>query len=151
VLRYRYSDPHALKLPHHDRKSRDLLWGGGGTEICSDPPNTVSYRYINPCRQRSVEELSLNGAVAEQMHYNTKLGFILFLIYLFFYSGFVFLNTFSPKTMERTPIEGINFAIWFGFALILTAFLLALIYGFRCRPEGEETGLEKRDGEEQRS
>ncbi len=58
-----------------------------------------------------------------------KLGLVLFLIYLALYGGFVLLNAFSPKTMEQTPLAGVNLAIWYGFGLIAAALVLALIYG----------------------
>ena len=64
-----------------------------------------------------------------------KLRFILFGIYLLLYGGFVFLNAFSPETMERTPLAGVNLAIWYGFGLILAAFVLAMIYGWWGAPE----------------
>ncbi|MCH2113370.1 MAG: DUF485 domain-containing protein [Pirellulales bacterium] len=63
---------------------------------------------------------------------NRRIGLILFLLYLALYGGFVLLNAFSPKTMETTPLAGINFAILYGFALIVAAFVLALIYGRLC-------------------
>ena len=59
----------------------------------------------------------------------SRLGLILFLLYLLLYGGFVFLNAFSPKTMEVTPFAGVNLAILYGFGLILAAFVLAMIYG----------------------
>jgi uncharacterized membrane protein (DUF485 family) len=65
---------------------------------------------------------------------NARLGLWLFAIYLAFYAGFVLLAAFSPKTMESTPLAGVNLAIWYGFALILAAFVLALVYGWLCRP-----------------
>jgi uncharacterized membrane protein (DUF485 family) len=65
---------------------------------------------------------------------NARLGVILFFVYLAFYAGFVLLAAFSPATMARTPWAGVNLAIWYGFALILAAFALALLYGWLCRP-----------------
>ena len=38
---------------------------------------------------------------------NLRLGLLLFGIYLVLYGGFVFLNAFSPQTMERMPMAGI--------------------------------------------
>ena len=35
--------------------------------------------------------------------------------------------------MQRTPYAGVNLAIWYGFALIIAAFVLALLYGLLCR------------------
>ena len=64
---------------------------------------------------------------------NSRIGLALFFVYLAFYAGFVLLAAFSPETMERTPYAGVNLAIWYGFALILAAFILALLYGFLCR------------------
>jgi uncharacterized membrane protein (DUF485 family) len=63
---------------------------------------------------------------------NTRLGLTLFVVYLMFYGGFVGLAAFSPETMARTPWAGINLAIWYGVALIVTAILLALVYGWVC-------------------
>jgi len=70
---------------------------------------------------------------------NSKIGFILFSIYLVLYGGFVFLNAFSPTTMEATPIAGVNLAILFGFGLIIAALVLSLIYGFLAGSDDEES------------
>ena len=64
---------------------------------------------------------------------NSRVGLLLFFVYLAFYAGFVLLAAFSPETMERTPWAGVNLAIWYGFALIAAAFVLALLYGLLCR------------------
>ncbi|MEO1993665.1 MAG: DUF485 domain-containing protein [Planctomycetaceae bacterium] len=63
---------------------------------------------------------------------NTKLGLRLFMVYLVFYLGFMLLTAFSASTMESTPVAGVNLAILYGFALILGAFFLALVYGLLC-------------------
>ena len=64
---------------------------------------------------------------------------VLFVLYLLLYGGFVFINTFSPETMEATPVMGVNVAILYGFGLIVSAFVLALIYGVLSGPtEGEK-------------
>ena len=74
------------------------------------------------------------------LSYNAKLGLLLFVLYTLFYGGFVFLNAFSASTMEKTPLTGVNLAILYGFALIIGAFLLALLYGVLCKPEdGQST------------
>jgi uncharacterized membrane protein (DUF485 family) len=67
------------------------------------------------------------------IHRNSRIGLVLFFVYLAFYAGFVLLAAFSPKAMERAPWAGVNLAIWYGFALILAAFVLALLYGALCR------------------
>ena len=66
---------------------------------------------------------------------NARIGLILFVVYLAFYGGFVLLAAFSPATMAKLPWAGVNLAIWYGFALIAAALLLALIYGYLCRIE----------------
>ena len=68
---------------------------------------------------------------------SSRLGLVLFAIYLVLYSGFVLLNTFAPATMEATPWAGINVAILYGIGLIAAAVVLALIYGIVCGT-GEE-------------
>jgi uncharacterized membrane protein (DUF485 family) len=60
---------------------------------------------------------------------SSRLGMSLFAIYLAMYGGFVLLNTFSPATMDRLPWAGINFAVLYGFVLIIGAVVLAFIYG----------------------
>ena len=69
-----------------------------------------------------------------------RIGLALFAVYLVLYGGFVLLAAFSPETMEATPLAGVNVAIWYGFGLIVAALVLALIYGWACRPSvGDET------------
>jgi len=71
--------------------------------------------------------------------YNSRLGIVLFIVYLLLYGGFVLLNAFAPETMEVTPISGVNLAILYGFGLIIAAFVLALVYGLLCkRADNEE-------------
>ena len=53
------------------------------------------------------------------------------------YGGFVLINTFAPEMMEQTPIDGINLAIIYGFGLIVSALVLALIYGALCKGEDD--------------
>jgi uncharacterized membrane protein (DUF485 family) len=64
---------------------------------------------------------------------NTRLGLMLFAVYLLLYGGFVLLAAFSPSTLKSTPLAGVNLAVWYGFGLIAAAFVLALIYGWACR------------------
>jgi uncharacterized membrane protein (DUF485 family) len=62
-----------------------------------------------------------------------RYGIALFLIYLAFYAGFVLLNAFWPEVMDEVLAAGVNLAIWYGFALIVLALVLALIYDWLCR------------------
>ena len=67
---------------------------------------------------------------------NSRIGLVLFFLYLLLYGGFVLLNAFSPSTMEATPIAGVNVAILYGFGLIVAAFVMALVYGFALHRRG---------------
>jgi len=71
---------------------------------------------------------------------NARLGLVLFFVYLVFYGSFVLINAFAPSIMARTPWAGVNLAIWYGFALIVAAFVLALLYGVLCREETRSAG-----------
>jgi uncharacterized membrane protein (DUF485 family) len=63
----------------------------------------------------------------------TRLGLILFALYLALYVGFVLLNALAPERTETTPFAGINLAILYGLGLIFAAFLLSLVYEVLCR------------------
>ena len=63
---------------------------------------------------------------------HARYGMWLFLVYLVFYAGFVLLNAFRPEVMDEVPAAGVNLAIWYGFALIVAALVLALLYGWLC-------------------
>ena len=77
---------------------------------------------------------------------NTRLGLVLFAVYLVFYGGFVLLAAFSPDSLAVLPWAGVNLAIWYGFGLILAALLLALIYGWICRGDEEANRTTGRAG-----
>ena len=69
---------------------------------------------------------------------HSRLGLGLFLLYLLLYGGFVLLNTFSPETMEATPLAGVNVAILYGIGLILAALVLAISYGVFSKSEDDQ-------------
>ncbi|MEX2187201.1 MAG: DUF485 domain-containing protein [Pirellulales bacterium] len=73
---------------------------------------------------------------AATMARNSRSGLVLFAVYLVFYVAFVVLTAFAAEWM-RTEVAGVNVAIYAGFALIAGAFLLALVYLWRCR-SGDE-------------
>ena len=69
---------------------------------------------------------------------NARVGLILFAVYLAFYAGFVLVNAFTPSAMDTLLPGGLNAAAVSGFALILGAFVIALLYARLCRkPAGE--------------
>ena len=72
------------------------------------------------------------------MSKRSRLGPILFGLYLLLYGTFVLLAAFSPATMDR-PIAGINLAVWFGFGLIGAAVIMALIYGMFAPVDAGDT------------
>jgi uncharacterized membrane protein (DUF485 family) len=67
-----------------------------------------------------------------------RIGLLLFAVYLVLYGGFVLLAAFSPQSMEVTPLAGVNLAIWYGFGLIVAAFVLALVYGWASRSKSDQ-------------
>jgi len=62
----------------------------------------------------------------------SRLGIILFFVYLAVYAGFVAINTVRPKLMQRVVIAGLNLAVVYGFGLILLAIIMGLIYNALC-------------------
>ncbi len=70
---------------------------------------------------------------------NARLGLGLFVFYLAFYVAFVFVNAFAPQAMESTPVGGVNLAVLSGFALIILAIVMSLVYGFLCKADDEAT------------
>lgn len=63
---------------------------------------------------------------------NSRLGLMLFTLYLAFYAGFVLLTAFRADWM-RAEVAGLSIAILYGVALIGGAFVLAVIYLWLCR------------------
>ena len=91
--------------------------------------------------------MTTSDTPSSQRQFNTRLGLILFVIYLAFYLGFVLINAFAADFMETVVLAGLNLAIVYGFGLIGLALLLALIYGGLCREE-PSTVSEDSAGEE---
>jgi uncharacterized membrane protein (DUF485 family) len=73
---------------------------------------------------------------------NSRLGSVLFVIYVTLYTLFVLLNAFAPSIMDRTPLAGINVAILYGVGLIFAALVLALIYGAFSGPAATDGGVD---------
>ena len=68
---------------------------------------------------------------------NSKLGLWLFAFYGLVYGLFVIVSAFAPNSMEMVAVAGLNVAVVWGFALILLALVLSLVYGTMCSDEGE--------------
>jgi uncharacterized membrane protein (DUF485 family) len=75
------------------------------------------------------------------VNYKSRLGIIMFVIYTIFYAGFVAINLISPLVMETTVLLGLNLAVVYGFALIILALILALVYDGLCRRKENELNV----------
>ncbi len=71
------------------------------------------------------------------MNANARIGLILFSLYLLFYVGFVAVNAFSPESMERSVLSGLNLALVYGFGLIIGAVVLSGVYGLISRDSAD--------------
>jgi uncharacterized membrane protein (DUF485 family) len=69
--------------------------------------------------------------------HNTRMGVILFVVYVAFYGGFMALSAFWPEAMSVPALGGANLAVVYGFALIAVALVLALVYMRLCRKSKE--------------
>jgi uncharacterized membrane protein (DUF485 family) len=65
--------------------------------------------------------------------HNTRMGVVLFLVYVVFYGGFMALSAFAHERMSEPFLGGVNLAVVYGFSLILVALVLALVYMKVCR------------------
>ena len=68
-----------------------------------------------------------------------KLGLELFAVYLLLYGGFAYLAAFRPESMGWKPFGGVDLAVWYGMALIVSPLLLAAIY-LTPTADGNERG-----------
>ena len=76
-----------------------------------------------------VKEQEDEGVIA----HNTRMGLLLFAVYVALYGGFMALSAFWPEVMSRPFLGGANIAVSYGFALIVAALALALLYMKLCR------------------
>jgi uncharacterized membrane protein (DUF485 family) len=76
----------------------------------------------------------------ETISRNSRIGLQLFFAYLVLYAGFMVLNAFFPQQMAAAPFGGVNLAVLYGLALILSAFVLALLYVFLVRRRAADGG-----------
>ena len=63
---------------------------------------------------------------------------VLFVIYLVLYVGFVLINAFAADVMDLKVFAGLNLAIVYGFGLIVSALILACIYGVLAKVDTDE-------------
>ncbi len=79
--------------------------------------------------------------------YKRRLGVWMFIAYFLFYAGFVALNLASPQAMESKVFMGLNLATVYGFALIVVALIMALIYDSLCRAREAAVRVEAAEGD----
>ncbi len=79
--------------------------------------------------------------------FKTSLGVKMFIAYALIYAGFIFINLFSPLSMEKEIMMGLNLAVVYGFGLIIIALILAVIYNQACNNKEAELATEKKGGE----
>ena len=73
------------------------------------------------------------GLSTETVRRNARYGLILFAIYFILYAGFIVLSAFHADLMAKRVVAGVNLAVIYGLGLIMSAFVLALIYMVLCR------------------
>ena len=76
---------------------------------------------------------------------NARYGLVLFAVYLVLYGGFVLINAFAPEQMDRIVWSGLNLAVLYGFALIVAALLISLVYGWLCREPVRSSADERKE------
>ena len=59
-------------------------------------------------------------------------------VYGTLYVVFIIINVAWPKVMGTIVVAGLNLAIVYGFALIVIAFMLALVYNWAMHPARED-------------
>lgn len=62
----------------------------------------------------------------------TKLGIVLFFVYLAIYTGFVLIGTLSPGLLGEDFAAGMNLAFVYGMGLIVLAAVMGLVYNYFC-------------------
>ncbi len=77
------------------------------------------------------EPAAVHG-VDEAAAYKRRLGLIMLAAYSAIYVAFIIINVGWPRKMGVHVVAGLNLAIVYGFALIVIAFLLALVYNWAC-------------------
>ncbi len=70
--------------------------------------------------------------VDEAASFKRRLGLQMLAGYGLLYVIFIAINVIRPKTMGVIVVGGLNLAIIYGFALIVIAFILAIVYNWMC-------------------
>jgi uncharacterized membrane protein (DUF485 family) len=81
---------------------------------------------------RMLHEPAAVHDVDEAAAYKQRLGLKMLAFYGTLYVIFIIINVVWPKVMGTMVVAGLNLAIIYGFALIVIALLLALVYNWLC-------------------
>jgi uncharacterized membrane protein (DUF485 family) len=85
-----------------------------------------------------MSEPSRNGEDSHEVRHNARIGLWLFALYTLFYAGFIVLSAFERQKMAQLYF-GVTLSVLYGFFLILSAFVLALVY-LRVSKDADEEG-----------
>lgn len=84
------------------------------------------------------------SGIDEAAGYKKRLGLWMLAIYGVIYVFFIVINVAWPKVMGKIVVAGLNLAIVYGFALILIAFVLALVYNIMCTRQENAVNSERK-------
>jgi len=73
----------------------------------------------------------------------TRLGIVMFIVYLVVYSGFVVIGTLWPRLLGVESLFGQNLAVVYGMGLIFLAAIMGLIYNHFCTRYEDEMNKEE--------
>ena len=89
--------------------------------------------------KRMLHEPAAQSGPDPASSYKQRLGVMMFCIYALFYVGFTAINVLNPSLMEVPVLLGMNLAVVYGFGLIISALVLAMIYNWLCTRKERET------------
>ena len=74
----------------------------------------------------------------------TRLGVILFIVYLAIYTGFVVIGSLFTDTLGGRAFADLNLAVVYGMVLIILAAVLGLFYNYFCTKYEKQMNREER-------
>jgi uncharacterized membrane protein (DUF485 family) len=77
------------------------------------------------------------------IEFKTRLGVILFFVYLVVYAGFVLIGIFYPELMGAKVPGGLNLAFVYGMGLIVLAIIMGLVYNYFCTRHEDKMNKEE--------
>jgi uncharacterized membrane protein (DUF485 family) len=75
----------------------------------------------------------------------TRLGVILFIVYLLIYTGFVVIGTLFPEALGLQVFAKMNLAVVYGMGLIIFAAILGLFYNYFCTKYEKQMNREEKE------